>query len=253
MRRLTHRDVRALLAFLPELYAVRDLDAFARHVVGAMPKLIPCDISTYNEMNPRQRRIRWMSDPVEAEGAADRNAFERHMGEHPILAHYARTGDGKAVTVADFVTQRQFHRLALYNEFYRPIDIEDMIAVHLGYGRSLAIAVSLLRSSRTFTGDHHVLLNLLRPHLVQAYSNAEAVTQLRQELRATGRALEAADHGIVLLTPAGRARLMTAKARRWIAEYFGSSGDRLPDDLRRWVRHREDRTRESHAMGASLS
>jgi len=63
MERLKHRDLRALLDFLRECYAIRDLDNFPTHVISALPRLVPSETTTYNEVNPRKRRITWREDP----------------------------------------------------------------------------------------------------------------------------------------------------------------------------------------------
>ena len=54
--------------------------------------------------------------------------------------------------------------------------------------------------------------------------------------------MEALEAGVIVLTRDGRVRLMTARARRWLTEYFGlpsRSAGRLPESLRRWVRQEE--------------
>jgi DNA-binding CsgD family transcriptional regulator len=85
-------------------------------------------------------------------------------------------------------------------------------------------------------------LDLLRPHLCQAYRNAAVLRRLQQELAALRQAVEAWQGGVIVLEPGGRVRMMTPLARRWLAEYFGSRRRRaggLPEVLHRWVRHQE--------------
>ena len=242
MERVTQRDLRALLECLREVYALQDVDAFAPHVIAALPKVVPAEITSYNEVNPRQQRIRWLWEPSDADDPSVGPLFERHIHEHPLITRYQETRDGCAFKMSDFLTPSQFHRLGLYNEFYRRFDVEYQMAFALPTPPPLIIGIALNRGRRDFTERDRLLLNLLRPHLVQAYRNAEAVTQLQQELAAVRQALEALERGVIVLGRAGRVRLMTPQARRWVAAYFGSrpqGGDRLPEDLRRWVRHQE--------------
>lgn len=44
MEGLTRRDLQALLEFLRDLYALRDLDAFRAHIVRVLPRLIPSGV-----------------------------------------------------------------------------------------------------------------------------------------------------------------------------------------------------------------
>ena len=55
MQRLQERDFRLLLEFLRGLYAPRDLDAFVKHVLSALPGVIPSELTSYNEMIPEKR------------------------------------------------------------------------------------------------------------------------------------------------------------------------------------------------------
>lgn len=53
------------------------------------------------------------------------------------------------------------------------------MAVTLPAPAPLVIAVN--RSGKDFSEQERLLLNLLRPHLIQAYRNAESATRLRQD------------------------------------------------------------------------
>jgi len=225
-------------AFIREMYALRDLEEFQIYILSALPRVVPADYISYNEANPRARRNTYMSRPrVPAECEP---AFLRHMADHPIIAHYQATRDGEAWRISDLLPRRRFHRLALYNEFFRPLRTEYQMAVTVPAPAPLVVGVALSRSRIDFSDGERRLLNALRPHLVQAYENAEAVTRMREEEALTGRALDALPHGLIVLAPDGRARLINAAAVRLLTVYYGRPlrrGDRLPDELERWVRY----------------
>ena len=164
------------------------------------------------------------------------------MPEHPLITHYQQTRDGRAFKISDYLTQSQFHRLGLYNELYRRVDVEYQMAFALPTPPPLIIGIALNRGRRDFSERDRLLLNLLPPHLVQAYRNAEVVTQIQQELATVRQAMEALDLGVIVLGRGGRVRLMTPRARQWLAAYFKSparGAERLPEDLSRWVRQQE--------------
>lgn len=99
------------------------------------------------------------------------------------------------------------------------------------------ISIGSIRAWADFSERDRLLLNLLHPHLLQAYRNAEAVSQVEQRLAGLGQAVEESDQGIILLTPEGRIEWMTGQAQRWVEEYFGELPDAhsLPERLWRWV------------------
>ncbi|MDE2059892.1 MAG: helix-turn-helix transcriptional regulator [candidate division NC10 bacterium] len=182
------------------------------------------------------------AEPSTAKFQGFRQLFEQHLPQHPHFTYYQQTGDGGAMKLSDFLTQRQFHNLKLYSELYRPMRMEYAMSVALSSPRPFWIAVALHRSRRDFSERDRLLLNLLRPHLVQAYANAEVIRMMRQEVGLLGQAMEAKGQGVILLTKDGRVRLVTGQARQWLAEYFGRSSrqaDRLPEVFGSWFMHEE--------------
>ena len=232
------KDVRTALAFLHELYAVPHLEGFQTHVLSALPRLFPVDTISYNEVNQSAKRNevrRWPALPSEYEPV-----FLRHMGDHPLIAHYHKTRDGRALRISDFLSSRQFHRVALYNEYFRPLRIEYQMALTLPAPLPLVVGMALGRSGRDFSQRETQLLNMLRPHLVQAYRNAESVTRMQEEHALMRRTLDELSYGIVVLSRDARLRLANAQAVRMLTTYCGGSsqrGARLPEVLERWVRH----------------
>jgi DNA-binding CsgD family transcriptional regulator/PAS domain-containing protein len=224
--------------FLRDLYAVRDLGEFRTYLLSALPALIPADQVSYNEANPRMRRNAYVSAPVVP--PAYEPAFLRHMGDHPLISHYQKTRDGRALRISDVLPQRRFRRLGLYNEFYRQVRTEYQMAVVVPAPAPLVVGIALSRSSKDFSDRERRLLDLLSPHLIQAYRNAEQVSRMREEQAAAGRALDQLRSGVLALTRDGRIRLVNPAAVRMLTRCYGlpvGRGDRLPDDLERWVRH----------------
>jgi DNA-binding CsgD family transcriptional regulator len=181
-------------------------------------------------------------EPGDAVSPDLQQVWKQHMIQHPILAYVERTGDGQAKKISDFLSLDQFQRLGLYNEFFRPLRIEDDMSMALSLSPGLVIGIALHRSRPTFSERDRQLLNLLRPHLVQAYRNAQAVTRMTQELALVEQGVTELDRGVIVLTREAHVRLITDRARQWVATYFEGGvlpTDRLPDDLWRWVRHQE--------------
>src|SRR5262249_33684283 len=87
-----------------------------------------------------------------------------------------------------------------------------------------------------------LLLKLLSPHLNQAYRNAQAVTDMQQQLTLVDRALDRLHLGIIVLTPDRKVRLATESAVKQLKKYLGSPPvreNRLPESLWTWVKRQE--------------
>jgi DNA-binding CsgD family transcriptional regulator len=204
---------------------------------------MPADVRGYNEVNLHGKRIVAITDPPDALSPDDEQIASQYLHEQPIVTAYKRTRDGRAYKMSDFLSRSQFHRLTLYNEFYRQRRTEDLMAITLPAPAPLMIAFTFSRSRRTFSERDRTVLNLLRPHFIQAYYNASAATQVRQELVQFKQVLAESNRGVVVLTNQGRVRLMTDCARQWLQHYYGPPNGRqthrLPEDVWRWVRQQQ--------------
>lgn len=242
MERLTHRDLRALLEFFRECYALHEFNDFVTGTLCGLQKLIPCLLASYDEMNPSKRTsVNWLDPPGSLTPRQER-IWEQVMHEHPVLNHIVRRKDLRPHTMSDFLTLSQFHRLALYGEFYRTIGVEDGLCFALPFPPPRVIGIALHRNRRSFTERDRLLTNLVRPHLAQAWRNAKTLTRVEREMRLFGRALEELGRGVVLLGSSGRVQRITPAAREWMRSYFGSApalSGRLPEPLARWFREQE--------------
>lgn len=242
MERLTQQQLRVLLKFVRGFYACHDRDAFISYLLYGISTLVPAELAAFTEIDGGGRIVDMRVEPSTATLPSFRQLFERHLPQHPHFTCYQRTGDASAVKLSDFLTRRQFHALTLYSELYKPMKIEHVMSVLLPGPRSCLLAVSLHRGRRDFSERDRLILNLLRPHLIQAYANAEAIRVMRQEVGLLGQAMEARDQGVVLLTKDGRVRLINSRAQQWLADYFGRSSqhaDHLPVVFRTWLTHQE--------------
>lgn len=103
--------------------------------------------------------------------------------------------------------------------------------------KSPLVGLSLNRSQPNFTQRDRLMLNLLCPHLSQAYHNAQHYHHLQASLDQLQQSLDLI--GIIFLDQHGRVRSITAQASRWLQEYFPGPHHphHLPDTLQSWVNY----------------
>jgi DNA-binding CsgD family transcriptional regulator len=239
MAALSQRDLRCFLEVLQRIYAVHNLEAFRREVIAALSGLVRAESISYNEVNIREGRATWLIEPDDGGFLRYRKVFDEHIGEHPLIRHYARTGDTSSLKISDFLSQRQFHSLGLYRNFFRQIAIEHQLAVTLPVRVPEVIGIAFNRTGPDFSERDRLCLDLLRPHLIQAYLNAKELTEREQDLALLLGGFEDLRRGVVLLDARNRVRLMTSTAQQSLAEIFGTAwckNGRLPDNLERWLR-----------------
>ena len=240
MERLAERDVEALLDFLGKIYRLDNLGGFVETLLAALPLLVPAEVVAFSDMRSDPNLSKNLTNPSGLVPPILNEAFQRHINGHPVLTHNVTTGDGSAVRFADFLTQRKHRELALYNEFFRQLGIEDGLCIALAIPKPRVVGIGLHRDRWSFTERDKLVMNLVRPHLVQAWRNAKAVERLQGQIGLIRKALEMTDRGVMALDPSGRTRFATPRARSLIEEFFGGfSLRRLPEVLECWLRRQQ--------------
>jgi DNA-binding CsgD family transcriptional regulator len=108
--------------------------------------------------------------------------------------------------------------------------------------KPVKINFALHRAGRDFTERERLILKLLRPHLIQAYRNAEAASNTQLKLKPKNETPRTNRHGSVILDLADRIRFASSGAHQLLIDYFGQSArqrDHLPEMLERWVQNQE--------------
>lgn len=225
MESLGQADFRATLEFLAVVGTARHLEEFADLLVGGLPRLIPSTIVSYNEVDPQHRRAYFHSNPADTMFAGSEQILERYIDQNPLVVHHATTGDGSARTWSDFISLRQLHSTDLYNELFRRLEVEREMVATLPAEPPLLIGVVVMRDGRDFTDRDRSMLDLLRPHLANAYANAVA----RSAIQWTETTQP--DDNVVVLGPRRRIAYASRRARALLDSFGPSAPGFLPDPL----------------------
>ncbi len=245
---LTHEQHLEVLACVQELHACRSLAGFPEHALRALTKLVPSNLSAFNEVNlPRNRIVAIVDRPIRGDIAG---VWERFSGQHPMFRHAAETGDGQALKFSDFLSEAEYHRLDLYRAFYREVQAEDQFSIVVRSDGGVLIAIALNRPRRDFDESDRVKLNLVRPHLLQAYANVEELAGHVEQKHDLQTALRETGHGLIALDDGRRVAHATPGAAECLGRHFPVTEPlgALPAPLLDWLGSRSDVpfTAESH-------
>jgi DNA-binding CsgD family transcriptional regulator len=211
------------------LYRVDNLDQFGPIVLESLESLIPCDTSSYNEVDPVAGRAVVLSrpDPITDEELA---IWQKWAHQNPALMHMLRTGDGSARRISDFLDQDELHGLELYRYGYARIGVEYQLSVGLPAPSPIVLGVALNRGSEDFTDAEVGVLEVLRPHVAQAYRNAQLITEHRRALDRIAGALEDDGRAFHVL-----GEPLVDSVRALLGRHFRAVSSRLPDEVRVWA------------------
>ena len=190
--RASDRDLRALAAIVsqdrPDL---PDGEGLPPSLLAELMDQIRCDQISLDRYDSGPRRG-WCLQRIPAPSSDLPEAVEDQdpaLREHFYACHLAcqscgypeRTGDLRSVVKpSDFYSARQWHSTGMYTDVYRPqgadhelqLFLPDPAALTAGPGRTLRL--SFFRGSGPdFSERDRAVLTLLRPHLYQAFLNAE--------------------------------------------------------------------------------
>ncbi len=221
-----------ILGVISAFSAVEDLDAFGSRALQALGKVVPFDSASFNEIDTSAGRAVFCAWPPDAVEGGDLEGFPALVRQNPILQYQETTGDGSAHRLSDFLTLDQLHELDLYKRVYRPLDVEYQVAIGLAAKQPLTIAIALNRSDHDFSDDELAVLDLLRPHLIQAYRNVQALATLS----GIEDALAEAGKAIVVLGAGGGDWRAAPWAQKTLVEHFGPlSRMGLPEAVHEWT------------------
>jgi DNA-binding CsgD family transcriptional regulator len=145
---------------------------------------IRCDGISLERYDSRQQVHRWLQGDDEDDDAGPSEAWHRvfwtHYWDCLLCSHPVRTGDLRSVVkVSDFYSARQWHSTGMYTDCIRPQGLEHHLMLGLpelpemaGPGRYVRLVLHR-GPGPDFSERDRALLVLLRPHLHQAYLDAE--------------------------------------------------------------------------------
>jgi DNA-binding CsgD family transcriptional regulator len=174
---VTERDLRTLLGIVGDERSDLPAAGLPLSLLAELKDQIPCDY-LYFERSDTGRQIDLFSQHIPADsedGEDDDQLFWKlYWGSIPCC-YPDLTGDVRSVTKSsDFYSLRQWHNTAMYSELIRRWGLEHEMLLCLPAGHLRTIRLLFWRGpGPDFSDRDRALLALLRPHLHQAYLDAE--------------------------------------------------------------------------------
>lgn len=235
---ISHVDVDTVLQLAEQLVDVTARAELRERTIAIIPTAVPASYVTWNDVDEANAEMD-VEAPMQVSNALRRNldeSFLANIKDHPVIAHYQRSGDGRPYAISDFLSVAAFHRTGLYRHVYRQLGVEDQLSFILPDPR-LLVGVAVNRGQRGFSLRERAICNLLRPHLIQAYRNASANELAQRMLSAAEAVATEGGSAIVLLGAGGRVELLSDQAAGLLTSFFDWSpaDGRLPQEIQDWL------------------
>jgi DNA-binding CsgD family transcriptional regulator len=240
MAAISQRDYQAMLECIGRLYQCESLEHFPITALTEILRLVGADSSTFNYVAPCVPKVTAVARPLIPDEPVRTRRFAQYLPQHAALNHFLGTGNPGAFKLSDFQSQREYHALPLYQEFYGELEYEDQFTFMLFPPGAELIGISLARDRRSFKERDRKMLNLLRPHIARAYRHVERVGLMKRALKGEEFAAPAARVTTIRLDAKGRPVEFASEAQQWIRHFFleGSrNASCLPEVIADWLRH----------------
>ena len=176
------RDLRALAGIVSEDRPdLPDGEGLPPSLLADLMSQIHCDAVVFVGFDSGRQALWFVQEAPSTHGSEDlERAYWQHYRDSQFDTYPIHTGDLRSVIKpADFYSARQWHSTAMYTDFDRPMGIKHCLVLCLpeaprtaGPGRYVRLTLDR-RSGPDFSERDRAVLTLLRPHLHQAYLDAE--------------------------------------------------------------------------------
>jgi len=186
-------------AALDTLHAIgkdcADSSDFARRGVHCLPRLISSELTTLSvcDLDSGHRSV--VCDQPGAISRRELEVFDCHFFDHPLVREHGRNPAAVTRRIQDLLPDSAFQRTSLYNDYYRAIRIDHVMAVPIHVDRHVLVSFVVNRSKRGFSDRDRERVEVIRPHIGHLYRlsarNRAALPELAAAL--TGREREVLD------------------------------------------------------------
>jgi len=150
-------------------------EGFARGGVACLKRLVPSELTTLSicDLDSRHRSV--MSDVPGALSRREIEAFNRRFDEHPLVREHVRDPRAATQRITDVMPAAQFRSSPLFDEYYRSIGIDHVMAVPVHIDRTLLVSFVFNRQDRDFSDLDRARAEAIRPHLGDLYRMVRAL------------------------------------------------------------------------------
>ena len=222
---LSDSTLRTLSQALAELHRPGTHDDFPNRLFACVRFCFLCDFYSYDELteNDAERIEIYPALGVNVDILA--SWLNRRSDVGGIYKHNG------SLRVLHFSSPSHRYRTELHDDLLGLLGQKHHLGLVTFEGRS-RLNIALSRSAQSFSEEERRLLDILRPHLAQAYKASKLNSFLSE-------ALGIANVGFLVADRTGKIRYATARALKLLKEYFYSNSQlMLPDRVKAWLNQR---------------
>src|SRR5262245_23989476 len=173
MKGMDSKQLREFSDGLHELYTAPDVESLLRRALTLLTALVPGETAVFGERNSAGTAGPFRSDAFILHGANEfrkkEHAYREFIAQHPLDRQFQTTHDVRPMTFDEMMPQGQWERTELYNEFFVPLRLENVLCVAFECEHMPFVGIGVARAHEDFSPREYFLLDLLKPHMHSAY------------------------------------------------------------------------------------
>ena len=247
--------------FLLDVHSAGDATILRRLIPDGIARLIGCDRASFNEMDIAAGRKEIVPTPIPSWWPRFGQVYREHLLDHPLWNPKWVPQLNRVLDIGDARFSASWQKSALFQEYFVPLGVKHQISALVAHRSSSFIGIAANRSRRPFSDGDRKLLELVAPHITQAWKNASLLARAKSDSASMFSAgeptsLSTEAGAIAVDAERGTMRALSRGAANLLRDCFGQecdSGGRLPDDLRQWLSAQRGRLTDAGCIGDSMS
>lgn len=249
MKYIAYKDVQALLESVRILHSDISQKTLPERMIAAVGNIINTEIVAFDGFGGDDQftTTAW-NDRPELYTPENLDIFREFVHQHPLIPVVIGGKLQNAIKMTDYITQAEFEKLELYNEYFRLIGVRRQMGMALPVSDGYTFSCSVNRLGEDFSERDRRVLTLLTPHLVNAVRNSAAFERV-------GHVLESKKCGMATISTSGRVIYAGDFSRRLIEKYFPFEkfcDSQLPAAVCDWIKQSSSPPSEYQTPGASF-
>jgi DNA-binding CsgD family transcriptional regulator len=234
MKQISRTDLQSLFASLEELTSDLSITTLPQRTLKTVGSLISNEVISFDGFssgNNYNFTVWTNQEDLLTQEVID--IFAMFAYQNPLIPIVIGEKRKVAVKITDCVTQSDFEKTELYNEFYKKIGNDYQIGIALPIASDLTISCGVNRAKKDFSERDRQILTLIAPHLINAIRNAFTFEHLNS-------ALKKESCGVIAIDSARKVQFKSEFAEQLLEKYFSSEtheSNSLPENLWSWLRH----------------
>jgi DNA-binding CsgD family transcriptional regulator len=166
-------DWRAALEFVNEVAsALTDDNGFVHSAGSGLKRLVASELTTLSICHLVSGRRTVHGDAAGSIGPAERECFDQHFREHPLVQVHGERLHPHVHRISDSLPLPRFQCTPLYADYYRRIGIDHVLALPLHQGHGWLVSWVLNRRGRDFSDREAALLDQVRAPLARLFAQS---------------------------------------------------------------------------------